>query len=46
MGLYLEDTYVERFGGCTDADIQALIDAAGARFSAADKRELFVGNNA
>ncbi len=42
MGLYVRDTYVERFGACGDAEIQALIDAAGAgeRFLAAHKREL------
>jgi hypothetical protein len=41
-GLYLRDTYVERFGQVSDSEIQALLDAGGAggRFSASNKREL------
>lgn len=41
-GLYLSDTYVERFGQVSDGEIQALVDGAGAgaRYSAARKREL------
>jgi GNAT superfamily N-acetyltransferase len=41
-GLYLRETYVERFGGVNDGDLQALIDAAGAahRYRASRKREV------
>jgi hypothetical protein len=41
-GLYLENTYVERFGDVSDQEIQQIIDAAGGapRFGAARKREI------
>jgi hypothetical protein len=41
-GLYLRDTYVERYGKVSDDEIQAMIDAAGAgdRYHASRKREL------
>jgi hypothetical protein len=42
VGLYTHETYVERFGNVSNAEINALICAAGAapRFSAATKREI------
>jgi GNAT superfamily N-acetyltransferase len=42
MGLYLRDTYVERFGRVTDAELDALIAAAGAagQYRGASKREV------
>jgi hypothetical protein len=30
-GLYMRNTYVERFGDVSDADLQTMVDAAGAR---------------
>ena len=41
-GLYLHTTYVERFGDVSNAEIDAMIAAAGgaARFSASRKREI------
>jgi GNAT superfamily N-acetyltransferase len=41
-GLYLHNTYVERFGGVSSDEIQSIIDDAGGarRFSAARKREI------
>ena len=41
-GLYLKETYVERFGNVTDEEVDALIRAAGARenYRATRKREI------
>lgn len=42
IGLYLENTYVERFGNVSQVDIERLLDAAGrpAGYSAGRKREI------
>ncbi len=42
FGLYLRETYVERFGGVTDDDVKPMVEAAGAssRFVLEGKREL------
>ncbi len=40
-GLYVRNTYVERFGGVTDGDLQAMVDGAGVRatHNVANRRE-------